>query len=185
MEQAARGEGFEAPGNLILIGMPGAGKSTVGVILAKILNMDFLDCDLVIQKACGATLQHIIDEEGPEAFLAVENRILQGVTCENTIVATGGSAVYSAEAMAHLRELGPVVYLRVPYEAMVERLGDISGRGVVMRGGAGMSLADMYNERVPLYEAWADITVDVDGLTLTQAARKVAAAANVSNHQVI
>ena len=161
------------PDNLILIGMPSAGKSTVGVVLAKMLGMDFLDGDLLIQRQEGATLPQLIDELGPEGFLAVENRVLSGIACENTIIATGGSAVYSEEAMAHLKELGPVIYLRLPFEEMLRRLGDIHQRGVVMRKGAGMSLADMYEERLPLYEAWADLTVDVDGITLAEAAREV------------
>lgn len=169
--------------NLILIGLPSAGKSTVGVVVAKMLGMDFLDGDLLIQRTEGATLPQLIDALGPEGFLAVENRVLAGIDCRNTVIATGGSAVYSDEAMAHLKELGTVVYLRISYEEMTRRLGDIHQRGVVMRRGAGMSLRDMYEERLPLYEAWADITVDADGITLAEAARLVAE--NVTNTQGI
>ncbi|MBQ3386987.1 MAG: shikimate kinase [Eggerthellaceae bacterium] len=162
-----------ASSNLILIGMPSAGKSTVGVVLAKMLGMDFLDGDLLIQRQEGATLPQLIDELGPEGFLMVENRVLSGVACENTVIATGGSAVYSEEAMAHLRELGRIIYLRISYDEMARRLGDIHQRGVVMRKGAGMSLRDMYEERLPLYDAWADLTMDADGLTLAQVAREL------------
>lgn len=159
--------------NLILIGLPSAGKSTVGVVLAKMLGMDFVDGDLLIQREERATLPQLIDALGPEGFLGVENRVLSALTCENTVVATGGSAVYSDEAMAHLKELGRVIYLRISYDEMARRLGDIHQRGVVMRRGAGMSLRDMYEERLPLYEAWADDIVDADGITLAEAARKV------------
>ena len=162
--------------NIVLIGMPGAGKSTLGVVLAKILGKDFLDCDLLIQKQYGKTLQRIIDERGPEGFIAFENDVLAGIEAENTIVSTGGSAVYSPEAMEHLATLGPVVYLQISYEELKRRLGDFQERGVVMKGGMGMSLRDLYDERSPLYAQFAEITVNVDDLSITAAARKVAAA---------
>lgn len=161
---------------VVLVGMPGAGKSTLGVVLAKILQKDFVDADLVIQKRCGTTLQHVIDEQGPEAFLALENEVLCDLTAENAIIATGGSAVYSQEAMGHLKTLGPVVYLEISYESLVARLIDLQDRGVVMKGGVSMSLRDLYDERKPIYESVADIVVNVDDLTITGAARKVAAA---------
>ena len=163
-------------GNIVLIGMPGAGKSTLGVVLAKILNKDFLDCDLVIQKAYGKTLQELIDEEGPEGFISMENDVLCGIGAQDTVVSTGGSAVYSPEAMAHLSELGPIVYLKISYPSLVDRLGDLQERGVVMKNGVSMSLRDLYEERQPLYERFADIVVDVDDLSITAAARKVASA---------
>ena len=158
----------QSSGNIVLIGMPGAGKSTLGVVLAKILNKQFLDADLVIQNLHGKTLQALIDERGSEGFIALENDALCGIEAHNTVVATGGSAVYSDEAMAHLARIGTVVYLEISYESLVERLGDLDERGVVLRG--------LYDERRPLYEDYADLTVDVDGLTITAAARKVAAA---------
>lgn len=160
--------------NIILIGMPSAGKSTVGIVLAKILNMDFLDGDLVIQSQCDKTLQRIIDAMGPEGFIQVENQILSDITADHTVIAPGGSAVYSAEAMEHLRSIGRVVYLQISYDEMVKRLADFSERGLVLKGGTSMSLREMYNERLPLYEQYADITVNVDDLNLTAAARKVA-----------
>ena len=160
--------------NITLIGMPGAGKSTLGVVLAKIMNKGFVDGDLVIQGVCGKTLQAIIDEEGPEAFIATENRILSELTADNTVIATGGSAVYSDEAMRHLAALGPVVYLEISYDSLLGRLCDLHERGVVMKEGLSMSLRELYDERKPLYERYADIVVNVDDLSITAAARKVA-----------
>ena len=165
-----------AKDNVILIGMPGAGKSTLGVVLAKILNKHFVDADLIIQNRCGKTLQEIIDAEGPDAFIEIENRILCDLEAENTVIATGGSAIYSDEAMGHLGELGPVVYLEISYESLVNRLCDLDERGVVLKGGVSMSLRELYEERQPLYERHADITVNVDDLSITAAARKVARA---------
>ena len=169
-------EQINAPGkdNIILIGMPGAGKSTLGIVLAKIMNYDFVDADLVIQQQCDKTLERIIDACGPEGFIEVENQVLIGMTAEHTVIATGGSAVYSDEAMQHLGSIGRVVYLKISYDELRGRLADLSERGVVMKGGRGMSLRELYDERKPLYERYADITVDVDDLSITAAARKVA-----------
>ena len=160
--------------NVVLIGMPGAGKSTLGVVLAKILGMDFIDADLVIQNQMDKTLQIIIDAMGPEGFIEVENQILSKIEAKNTVIATGGSAVYSEEAMVHLGKIGVRVYLKISYDALVNRLGDLQERGVVLKGGLGMSLRELYDERLPLYENYADLTVDIDDLSLTAAARKVA-----------
>ena len=171
-----RNESHNATDNIVLIGMPGAGKSTLGVVLAKILNYDFLDADLVIQNKHGKTLQTLINERGPQGFLDVENRDLQEINVHRTIIATGGSAVYSNQAMEHLRGIGTVVYLQISYKELANRLGDLQERGVVMKGGMGMSLADLYEERLPLYEKWAEITVDVEKTSITQAAKKVVAA---------
>lgn len=166
----------KASSNIILIGMPGAGKSTLGVVLAKIANKRFVDADLVIQERCGATLQAIIDEKGSEAFIELENEILCSIEAENTVVATGGSAIYSEGAMRHFSDIGTIVYLEISYESLIDRLGDLQERGVVMRNGMGMSLRELFDERKPLYEKYADITVDVDDLSITAAARKVASA---------
>ena len=163
-------------GNIVLIGMPGAGKSTLGVVLAKILNKDFLDADLVIQNQCGKTLQNIIDAEGVDGFIQIENDVLCTIRAHNSIIATGGSAIYSEEAMAHLASIGTIVYLDISYESLVKRLGDLQERGVVLKGGVSMSLRDLYEEREPLYRTYAEITVNVDDLSITAAARKVASA---------
>ena len=162
-------------GNIVLIGMPGAGKSTLGVVLAKILNKRFIDADLLIQERHGKTLQTLIDELGPDAFIAIEGEALGEIDAENTVVATGGSAVYSEEAMRHLVGIGTVVYLEISCESLVSRLGDLHERGVVQRGEASAGLRGLFDERKPLYERYASVTVNVDGLSITDAARKVAA----------
>lgn len=162
--------------NIVLIGMPGSGKSTIGVVLAKILNYDFVDVDLVIQQRCDRTLQRLIDALGPAGFIDVENQVLLDMNFEHTIISTGGSAVYSPDAIEHLDSIGRLVYLQVSLPELEERLKDFSDRGVVMRREGCSSLADLYDERIPLYEKYADITVDINGLTITDAARKVVAA---------
>ena len=160
--------------NVVLIGMPGSGKSTLGIVLAKIMTKDFIDADIVIQNQCDKTLQKIIDACGPEGFIEVENEILSKIDAENSVIATGGSAVYSDEAMKHLAEIGTVVYLKISYDQLVHRLSDLQERGVVLKRGIGMSLKELYDERLPLYEQYAGITVDVNDLSITAAARKVA-----------
>ena len=158
---------------IILRGMPGAGKSTLGVVLAKILGYEFIDADLLIQSKLDKTLQKIIDACGPAGFIEVENEVLCTLETNRAVVATGGSAVYSDEAMKHLASIGTVVYLKVSYEELENRLGGLHERGVVMKNGMGMSLADLYEERLPLYEKYADLTIDIDGLTVRDAARKL------------
>ena len=160
--------------NVVLIGMPGSGKSTLGIVLAKIMTKDFIDADIVIQNQCDKTLQKLIDACGPEGFIQVENQILSDLEAEHSIIATGGSAVYSDEAMQHLAGIGRVVYLQISYDELKKRLHDLQERGVVLKGGIGMSLRDLYDERKPLYERYAEITVNVDDLSITAAARKVA-----------
>ncbi len=162
--------------NIVLIGMPGAGKSTLGIVLAKILNKNFIDADLLIQNQCDKTLQKIIDALGPEGFIEVENEVLSEIDAANAVIATGGSAVYSDAAMKHLASIGTIVYLEISYDSLVSRLNDLQERGVVLKGGISMSLRDLYEERKPLYQKYADITVNVDDLSITAAARKVASA---------
>ncbi len=152
--------------NIILIGMPGVGKSTIGVILAKVLGYQFVDSDLVIQKEEGKLLKEIIAEVGPEGFIEVENRINASLDVTNSIVATGGSVVYGKEAMEHLREIGTVVYLALPFEEINKRLSDIKGRGVVLK--AGQTLKDLYEERTVLYEKYADVRIDETGLNVEE-----------------
>lgn len=158
--------------NIILIGMPGAGKSTLGVVLAKILGYEFIDADLLIQGKLDKTLQKIIDACGPDGFIEVENEVLCTLTAKHAVVATGGSAVYSDEAMRHLGSIGTVVYLKVSYEELESRLGGLHERGVVMKNGTG-SLADLFEERRPLYEKYADLTIDIDGVSVRDAARSL------------
>jgi len=152
--------------NIVLIGMPGVGKSTVGVILAKVLGYQFLDADLLIQQQEGKLLREIIADKGVEEFIQVENHVNAGITCEKTIIATGGSAVYGKEAMEHLKEIGTVVYLEVPFSTLEQRLFDIKGRGVVLKDG--QTLYDIFIEREPLYKKYADICVSEEGLNVEQ-----------------
>lgn len=160
-----------ANNNITLIGMPASGKSTIGVILAKFIRYDFLDADLVIQRTTGHTLAELIAEHGVEGFCQIENEICAGIEAENTIIATGGSAVYGEEAMRHLGEIGKIVYLKVPLRELRRRLGDLEQRGVALRDG--MTLADLYNERVPLYERYADITIDETGKRTERVVRDI------------
>lgn len=157
--------------NIVLIGMPGVGKSTIGVVLAKMLGYQFVDADLVIQQKEGKLLCEIIDEVGAEGFIEVENRINSQIEAEHAIIATGGSAVYGAEAMAHLKEIGTVLYLELPYDELERRLSDIKGRGVVLKDG--QNLRDLYDERVPLYKKYADITVNEYQLNVEQTIEKI------------
>ncbi len=157
--------------NIVFIGMPGVGKSTVGVILAKVLGYQFVDADLVIQKEEGKLLHEIIAEVGTEGFIAVENRVNSNICVEKSVIATGGSVVYGKEAMEHLKEIGTVIYLRLPYEELQKRLHDIKGRGVVLKDG--QTLKDLYEERIVLYEKYADIVVDEFGLNVEQTIERI------------
>ena len=144
--------------NIILIGLPGAGKSTVGVILAKTFGMNFIDTDIVIQEHAGRLLQEIIDQEGSGPFLAIEETTILSLHACNAVIATGGSVVFSRRALEHLKSDGIVMYLKISFEEMVQRLNNIRTRGIVLD--PGQSLCDMYHQRIPLYETYADITID-------------------------
>lgn len=144
--------------NITLIGMPASGKSTVGVLLAKRLGYSFVDVDIVIQEKTGKLLREIIEEEGTEGFLKVEDRINSELDVEHSVIAPGGSVIYGEKAMEHLKEISTVVYLKLSYREVKARLGDLKDRGVALKDG--MTLKDLYHERVPLYERYADITVD-------------------------
>lgn len=152
--------------NIVLIGMPASGKSTVGVILAKVLGMDFIDADLVIQKKTGKLLSEIIADKGVDGFIQTENEINSQIEAENAVIATGGSAVYGKEEMEHLGKDGIIFYLKVAFEELSERLGNIKERGVVVR--EGQTLKDLYDERVVLYEKYADATIDEQGKNVEQ-----------------
>lgn len=157
--------------NVVLTGMPGAGKSTLGVVLAKILGYEFLDTDLLIQKQEKRRLFQIIDEEGADGFQAVENRVNASVNVERTVIAPGGSVVYCEEAMKHLKSIGIVIYLKLSEESLSERLGNLKGRGVLLK--EGQTLDDLYKERVPLYEKYADLTADVENKSLEESLQTV------------
>lgn len=152
--------------NVIFIGMPAAGKSTIGVVTAKLLGYDFVDTDLLIQKQEGRLLKEIIAAEGQDGFLKIEDRVNAEVEAENAIIAPGGSVVYCENAMRHFKEIGIVVYLKASFETINKRLGmgNAKERGVVLR--RGQSLKDLYGERTALFEKYADITVCEDGIDL-------------------
>ena len=152
--------------NIILIGMPGVGKSTIGVVLAKVLGYQFIDADLVIQEKEGKLLHEIIAEAGTDGFLEIEGRINSQITAAHAIIATGGSVVYEQNAMEHFKEIGKIVYLLVSYPILEQRLSDIKGRGVVLKDG--QDLKALYEERTPLYEKYADIVVDEEGKNLEE-----------------
>ena len=144
--------------NIVLIGMPGVGKSTIGVVLAKVLGYQFVDADLLIQEAEGKLLSELIEENGTDGFIEIENRVNSQIQTHRSVIATGGSVVYGKEAMEHLKSIGTVVYLKQNLRVLQRRLSNLKGRGVVLK--EGQTLVDLYKERTVLYEKYADITVD-------------------------
>lgn len=157
--------------NIILIGMPGAGKSTLGVVLAKVLGYQFLDSDLLIQKQEKRKLHEIIAAEGYRGFQKIENQVNASIETENTVIATGGSVVYCEEAMTHLKSVGTVVYLKLSLDNLSKRLGNLKGRGVLLKDG--QTLGGLYEERSPLYEKYADIVIDEEGKDLEASLKSV------------
>ena len=157
--------------NVVLIGMPGSGKSTVGVVLAKVLGYRFLDSDLEIQQQEGKRLPELIEEFGTEGFLDIEGRVNASIEADHCVIATGGSVVYRENAMQHLKEIGTVVYLKLTCEQLKERLGDLRCRGVVLHDG--QNLEGLYKERIPLYEKYADIVVDETDLSVEETMEQV------------
>jgi shikimate kinase len=161
----------EKRNNYTLIGMPGAGKSTIGVLLAKALGYEFIDTDLVIQQREGKLLKEIIAESGNEGFKLIEEDVNASIEADHAVIAPGGSAIYSDKAMAHFCEIGTVIYLKLSYKSVKRRLGDLRARGVVLK--EGQTLHDLYCERVPLYEKYADVTVELDKLSIGSSLEKV------------
>jgi shikimate kinase len=157
--------------NIVLIGMPGAGKSTVGVILAKAKRKKFVDTDLLIQEETGRHLQEILDTDGPAAFRKIEEETVLSHAFRNTVIATGGSVVLGERAMEHLMRGSAVVYLEVPFPEIEKRLSNITTRGIVLE--KGQSLRTIYDQRVPLYEKYADITVNCSGHDFERVVAKI------------
>ncbi len=165
--------------NIILIGMPGVGKSTLGVVLAKVLGYQFIDADLLIQKQEGKKLHEIIRERGIDGFMKVEDQVNASIIADQTVIATGGSVVYCQEAMKHLGEIGKIVYLKVSLRVLEKRLGNLKRRGVILK--KGQTLKDLYEERVPLYEKYADVIVDENGKDLEECLQLLLEKLNTEN----
>ena len=152
--------------NIILIGMPAVGKSTVGVVVAKRIGYEFIDTDLLIQKQEKRLLKEIIAEEGNESFLEIENQVNRDLEAESAVISPGGSVVYCQEAMQHFKDIGVVIYLHATYEDIYKRITNAKNRGVVLK--EGQTLKDLYDERVRLFEKYADYTVSEEGLSLEE-----------------
>lgn len=163
--------------NIVLIGMPGAGKSTVGVLLAKTCLMDFKDTDLSIQREYSKSLSEIINEVGVNKFLQIENDVIEAENFQNTVVATGGSAVFGEKAMSKLKSHGIVVYLKVSCDELERRIDNIRTRGIAMKEGT--TIAELYHERAPLYEKYADITIDCTSFTAEECVSKIKEKINI------
>ena len=166
--------------NIILIGMPGAGKSTIGVVLAKKLGYEFIDSDIVIQNRYKKILQELINEYGTDGFEKIENDVNKSLNPQNSVIATGGSAIYGKEAMEHFDSIGTVVYLNLPYEEIEQRLGNLEERGVTIK--KGQTLKDLYNERTPLYKKYANLTIDCQGKTIREIVEEISANSNIQEN---
>lgn len=157
--------------NVVLIGMPGSGKSTCGVLAAKALLKNFFDTDLLLQGMEQSRLQDIINSKGIEYFLNAEEQTILSLNINATVIATGGSVVYSQKAMEHLRSMGKVIYLHLGYDTMCRRIKNITTRGVILK--AGTTLKDMYDERLPLYEKYTDEIIFCDNNTVEQTVEQI------------
>ena len=164
--------------NIILIGMPGSGKSTCGVIAAKVLLKNFFDTDLLLQGLEHSRLQDLIDSKGAEYFYEAEEKAILSLNIEATVIATGGSVIYSEKAMKHLKSLGTVIYLHLEYETMLSRIHNFTTRGIVVKNGK--TLLDMYNERLPLYEKYADKIIRCDNNTVEETVMQIVSATEKS-----
>ena len=152
--------------NITLIGMPSCGKSTIGVVAAKQLGLDFVDCDLLIQRREGRKLKDIIRTDGLDAFMAIEEEVNSSLDVKDSVISPGGSVVLSEKAMKHLKEISFIIYLKVSYSTMCRRIGDPVKRGVVMR--PGLTLSDLYRQREPLYAKYADLVIEERGLYMNE-----------------
>lgn len=157
--------------NIIFIGMPASGKSTVGVVVAKRLGYEFIDTDLLIQKQEQRLLKEIIAQEGNEGFLKIENQVNRDLEAERAVISPGGSVIYCEEAMEHFKNIGTIVYLHVPYETINARISNAKNRGVVLKDG--QTLFDLYQERTVLFEKYADYTISEEGIELEETIDKV------------
>ena len=157
--------------NIILIGMPACGKSMTGLLLAKKLGYHYIDSDILIQEREKKRLFEILDEVGPEEFNLIEEEVNASIRCINTVIATGGSVVYGPRAMKNLDQLGTIVYIQLTCETIIERLGDFALRGISLAPGE--TIQDIYDRRIPLYEKYAHVTVNTEGLTLDQSCDKI------------
>ena len=163
--------------NIVLIGMPGVGKSSTGVVIAKMLGYQFIDADLLIQSKYGDILEHLIERHGIEGFIKIENAVNMSIEAERTVIATGGSVCYCSQALEKMREEDVIVYLKADFETIKARLGSLKKRGVVIRKGE--TLKDLYDERVPLYEKYADVVVDVSDCAFGESVDRTIAALKV------
>lgn len=161
--------------NIVLIGMPGSGKSTCGVVAAKMLLKNFFDTDLLIQNIEGRSLQDIIDEKGNEYFERAEESSILSLDIQGAVIATGGSVIYSEKSMEYLKKLGKIIYLHIDYDNMCKRINNFSTRGVLIK--KGKTLKDMYDERLPLYKRWADVTIDCNNSSVEGIAQLIKDAA--------
>lgn len=159
--------------NIILIGMPGSGKSSVGIIIAKRLGMNFVDVDLLIQEHCGELLQETVDRVGSDAFLEIEADVICSLNVQNSVISPGGSAVLCERGANHLKGLGKIVYIKQSLSSLKSHLGDISSRGIAMR--PGQTLDDVYAYRMPFYEKYADVTVDTSDQNINESVDKLLA----------
>ncbi|MBZ3935117.1 shikimate kinase [Methanimicrococcus blatticola] len=158
--------------NIILIGMPGSGKSTSGILLAKSLGLSFMDTDLLIQQQEGMLLQDLADSAGFSGFIEIEEKIISQIQVSKCVISTGGSVVYGEKSMAHLKDIGIIVFLDVTFPEIMRRIQNISTRGIALK--EGQSLENLYEERRPLYEKYADITVSGDGKTIEELVTEIA-----------